>query len=165
MNKIKHLDPLPLSDFSTELVANPTETPPVTLSGSPVEPEYNSIEKAFHKWSKPYTGMQLMDMEKSSHGRAFIAGWKAAMASKEQKFRKKPVEVSATQWFQHGDHYAVTKMPDWVVGYSADNGWIETLEGGHVVKFGDWIITGVQGEHYPCKSDIFEQTYEPANDA
>lgn len=41
------------------------------------------------------------------------------------------------------------------------HGWIDTLEGGHIVCPGDWIITGVQGEHYPCKPDIFESTYEP----
>ncbi len=41
-----------------------------------------------------------------------------------------------------------------------DHGWIDTLEGGHVVCPGDWIIRGVQGELYPCKPDIFEQTYE-----
>ncbi len=29
------------------------------------------------------------------------------------------------------------------------------------VSDGDWIITGVQGEHYPCKPDIFAATYEP----
>lgn len=40
------------------------------------------------------------------------------------------------------------------------HGWIDTLEGGHIVCPGDWIITGVQGEHYPCKPDIFDQTYE-----
>ena len=40
------------------------------------------------------------------------------------------------------------------------HGWIDTLEGGHIVCPGDWIITGVQGEHYPCKPDIFEATYE-----
>lgn len=39
-------------------------------------------------------------------------------------------------------------------------GWIKTLEGGHIVTPGDWIITGVSGEHYPCKPDIFEKTYE-----
>lgn len=43
-----------------------------------------------------------------------------------------------------------------------DHGWIETLEGGHNVCPGDWIITGVQGERYPCKDEIFRQTYEPA---
>lgn len=40
------------------------------------------------------------------------------------------------------------------------HGWIDTLEGGHMVCPGDWIITGVQGERYPCKPDIFEATYE-----
>jgi hypothetical protein len=33
----------------------------------------------------------------------------------------------------------------------------------HEVTPGDWIITGVQGEVYACKPDIFEQTYEPVN--
>ena len=40
-----------------------------------------------------------------------------------------------------------------------NHGWIDTLEGGHIVCPGDWIITGVKGELYPCKPDIFEQTY------
>lgn len=42
------------------------------------------------------------------------------------------------------------------------HGWIDTLEDGHNVCPGDWIITGVQGERYPCKPDIFAATYEPA---
>ena len=87
-------------------------------------------------------------------------------------YRKKPVVVEATQWFKLGDHPAV--LPPHNGGgscynYAAANGisvdltgWIETLEGGHIVLAGDWIITGVQGEHYPCKPDIFEATYEPA---
>jgi len=41
-----------------------------------------------------------------------------------------------------------------------NHGWIDTLEGGHIVCPGDWIITGVKGEHYPCKPDIFQMTYE-----
>lgn len=41
-----------------------------------------------------------------------------------------------------------------------DHGWIDTLEGGHIVCPGDWVITGVKGEQYPCKPDIFEATYE-----
>ena len=40
------------------------------------------------------------------------------------------------------------------------HGWIDTLEGGHTVCPGDWIITGVKNEVYPCKSDIFAATYE-----
>lgn len=43
-----------------------------------------------------------------------------------------------------------------------NHGWIDTKEGGHIVCPGDWIITGVQGERYPCKPDIFAATYEPA---
>lgn len=41
-----------------------------------------------------------------------------------------------------------------------DHGWIDTLEGGHIVCPGDWVITGVKGEHYPCKPDIFDVTYD-----
>jgi len=40
-------------------------------------------------------------------------------------------------------------------------GYIETLEGNHHVIAGDWIITGVKGEKYPCKDEIFKATYEP----
>jgi hypothetical protein len=42
------------------------------------------------------------------------------------------------------------------------HGFIDTLEGGHIVCVGDYIITGVQGERYPCKPDIFGLTYERA---
>lgn len=45
-----------------------------------------------------------------------------------------------------------------------DHGWIDTLEGGHIVCPGDWVITGVHGERYPCKPDIFEKTYEKVID-
>lgn len=41
-----------------------------------------------------------------------------------------------------------------------DHGFIDTLEGGFKVCPGDWIITGVKGENYPCKPDIFDATYE-----
>jgi hypothetical protein len=72
------------------------------------------------------------------------------------KYRKKPVVIEATQWMRHGDHPIVeTISPDSL------NGWIQTLEGGHIVSPGDYIITGVKGEHYPCKPDIFTMTYEP----
>ena len=45
-----------------------------------------------------------------------------------------------------------------------DHGWIDTLEGGHIVCPGDWIITVIAGEMYPCKPDIFEKTYEPVEE-
>ena len=41
-----------------------------------------------------------------------------------------------------------------------EHGWIDTLEGGHTVCYGDWIITGIKDEKYPCKPDIFQATYE-----
>ncbi len=41
------------------------------------------------------------------------------------------------------------------------HGWIDTKEGGHIVCPGDMIITGVKGERYPCKPDIFRETYVP----
>lgn len=40
------------------------------------------------------------------------------------------------------------------------HGWIDTLEGGHTVCPSDWIITGVKGEMYPVKDEIFNATYE-----
>lgn len=83
------------------------------------------------------------------------------------KYRKKPVVIEATQWFKMGDHPMVYE----VMGNAERiNGWIamtptgcyeiKTLEGRMTVSEGDWIITGVKGEHYPCKPDIFEMTYE-----
>jgi hypothetical protein len=56
------------------------------------------------------------------------------------KFRKKPVIVDAVQ--------------------TAVEVKIVTLEGTMTASPGDWIITGVKGEQYPCKQDIFEMTYE-----
>ena len=40
---------------------------------------------------------------------------------------------------------------------------IHTLEGDMIVGDGDYVITGVKGERYPCKPDIFELTYELVN--
>lgn len=59
------------------------------------------------------------------------------------KFRKKPVVIDA---------YQTDKEMD-----------IETLEGTMHANVGDWIITGVKGEKYPCAPDVFEQTYTPVN--
>lgn len=39
---------------------------------------------------------------------------------------------------------------------TAHNSWLP-------LAVGDWVIKGVQGEFYPCKPDIFEATYEPAD--
>lgn len=80
------------------------------------------------------------------------------------KYRKKPVTIEATQWFKPGDHPKVVEIPaERFPAWMPTHGWIETLKGGHIVAPGDWIITGVAGEHYPCKPDIFAQTYEAAD--
>lgn len=79
------------------------------------------------------------------------------------KFRKKPVVVEAEQWFP-GKHV------DGVVQIGVNETTLEpvygvhTLEGVIACSPGDYIITGVKGEKYPCKPDIFEQTYEPVAD-
>ena len=75
------------------------------------------------------------------------------------KYRKKPVVIEAIQWFKPGDHLGVKPLYNFT-----GTGWIHTLEGGHEVTPGDWIITGVKGEHYPCKPDIFAMTYEPVEE-
>lgn len=86
------------------------------------------------------------------------------------KFRKKPVVVEAMQYT--GDHLIV----HWIAqGFGSDGItsrvreedqelYISTLEGEMHISVGDWIIKGVAGEFYPCKPDIFEQTYEPAEE-
>lgn len=83
-----------------------------------------------------------------------------------RRFRKKPVVIEAVQVGPH-------PQPDWFkaardrgdIYYEAGSGdaMIETLEGVMRARPGDWIIQGVKGEIYPCKPDIFEQTYEPVD--
>lgn len=103
-------------------------------------------------------------------------------------YRKKPVVIEATQWFKNGDHpddnscpispedpnlsegelvryYRTPEFDGHIACKHCGNimhyhGWIETLKGGHIVCPGDYVITGVKGERYPCKPDIFAQTYE-----
>jgi hypothetical protein len=71
------------------------------------------------------------------------------------KYRKKSIVVEAVQWFEDGDH---SKVKPWEE--KAGYGWIKTLEGGHVVTPGDWIVKGIKGEFYAVKPDIFFETYE-----
>ncbi len=66
------------------------------------------------------------------------------MKDKVRKFRKKPVIIEAYK--------------------TNEELMIQTLEGKMKASPGDWIITGVHGEKYPCKPDIFEKTYEPIED-
>lgn len=90
-------------------------------------------------------------------------------------YRKKPVTIQAMQW--DGTPQGATPIIDWVLaGDGTANYWgpgewfeeapdaaylaIRTLEGQVLASPGDFIIRGVQGEFYPCKPDIFQETYE-----
>lgn len=72
---------------------------------------------------------------------------------------KVPREGAVVRYFRHPkfDGKEKCKICDNIMNV---HGWIDTLEGGHIVCPNDWIITGVKGENYPCKPDIFEATYE-----
>ncbi len=80
------------------------------------------------------------------------------------KFRKKPVVIEAEQWWPNKPVAGVIYPPPEEISkrlvMTVEVGYIDTLEGGHLVNPGDWIITGIKGEKYPCKPDIFEATYE-----
>ena len=88
------------------------------------------------------------------------------------RFRKKPVVIEAFKWTAD---VTQTEDPDWIIEALKDGSVeivndgtrnvqlaISTLEGTMIASRGDYIIKGVQGEIYPCKPDIFEQTYEIA---
>jgi hypothetical protein len=105
------------------------------------------------------------------------------------KFRKRPVEIEARQMPIAPDAPAAMEIYQWIeqntlgsfepmAVITGKKPWpasgvtidprdgrmiIATLEGGHWVDLGNWVIRGVQGEFYPCRADIFEQTYEPAD--
>ena len=98
------------------------------------------------------------------------------------KYRKKPVIIEAVQYIKGKEVPAIDflggyNINDHVPGNCAvhetgiaifQSNWadqsvsitIKTLEGNMEVSDGDYIIKGIQGEFYPCKPEIFEQTYE-----
>lgn len=81
------------------------------------------------------------------------------------KYKKKPVAIDAIQWT--GDNIDELRELDGFTEVHArlgDKLIIHTLEGDHRADIGDYIIRGVRGEFYPCKKDIFEETYEPADE-
>ena len=85
------------------------------------------------------------------------------------KFRKKPIVIEAEQY--HGQpiegvctHWGCEDLRRYrstsdYGGFIAPH--VHTLEGALMVDDGDWIITGIEGEKYPCKDSIFRATYEP----
>lgn len=98
-----------------------------------------------------------------------------------KKYRKKPVVVEAFQmtkkrrednsewpnwlneaWNKDFSESSAVSCEDYPNSNGKDRLVINTLEGQHTVNWNDWIIKGIKGELYPCKPDIFEQTYELA---
>jgi hypothetical protein len=92
------------------------------------------------------------------------------------KYRKRPIVIEAMQVPAYSqekkpDSLAWARLLRWIADCRGE--WltvdyhgieIKTLEGVMLARPGDWIIRGVAGEIYPCKPDIFEATYELAED-
>ena len=78
------------------------------------------------------------------------------------KYRKKPVEVEAIQLTKDNmiEVLSFCNSNDIVASNEDGQLSIRTLEGTMIASVNDYIIRGVKGEIYPCKPDIFEQTYD-----
>lgn len=75
------------------------------------------------------------------------------------KYRKIPVEIEAIKWT--GDNLpAVQEFTEGRAFLLRGELVTNTLEGIQTSRRGDYIVRGVCGEYYPCRADIFEQTYE-----
>lgn len=87
-------------------------------------------------------------------------------SSAAQRFRKRPVVIEAVEFT--GSNW--NELTAFFGSKSGEGKWqaagrliyIYTLEGKMIADKHDWIVRGVQGEFYPVKPDIFEETYEPA---
>ena len=97
------------------------------------------------------------------------------MSDGARLYRKRPVLVQAIQWTGDnlkqiiaftGLHESANKWSweEYEAVVHTDGLKIFTLEGTMSASPGDWIIKGVAGEFYPCKPDIFEATYELAEE-
>ena len=78
-----------------------------------------------------------------------------------KSYRKKPITIQAIQWTGKNkkEIYSFAGIEALAVNNS-DELVIHTLEGNMIAFKDDYIIRGVKGEFYPCKPDIFEETYE-----
>lgn len=82
-----------------------------------------------------------------------------------KRYRKKPVIIEAFYYRDRGDDFNLMRWCDEIGGsrqieFGDSGAVIKTLEGDMMASPGDYIIRGVKGELYPCKPDIFAQTYE-----
>jgi len=82
------------------------------------------------------------------------------------KYRKRPVVIDAIQWTGKNLEECQVFLGDSYMNFAERHPGgiseihIRTLEGKHLASCGDYLIRGVKGEHYACKPDIFDMTYE-----
>ena len=81
-------------------------------------------------------------------------------------FRGRPVLISALQWTEN---VSMSELSDFANGLVQLNDvdrvfrvYDRVRDRWAAFEYGDWIIRGTQGEFYPCRSDVFEAMYEPA---
>jgi hypothetical protein len=86
------------------------------------------------------------------------------------RYRKRPVEVEAEQWFPGKDVPGVRHFAGSAAKSPGDLGlsecwFVVTIHGQHAyLTPGDWVITESDGvHHYPCKPDEFARIYEPCD--
>ena len=80
------------------------------------------------------------------------------------KFRKKSIVIEAVQYVEKGKHVkGICTCYCLPVG-EGNAAHVHTIHANQAIllEVGDWVIPEQDGKHYyPCKPDIFEQTYEP----
>lgn len=84
------------------------------------------------------------------------------------KYRKRPITIDAFPYegqLSNLPIWAAEALASGILHYTGPDLCVKTLEGELIVSPGDYIIRGVAGELYPCKPDIFHQTYESAEDS
>jgi hypothetical protein len=74
-------------------------------------------------------------------------------------YRKKPVTIEAVEYTGLNSAEIESFTGQQVGKETGKPIMIKTLEGQHIASLGDFIIKGVKGEFYPCKPDIFAETY------
>ena len=106
------------------------------------------------------------------------------MDNRPNRYKKKPVIIEAFQ-FTADSRTNNSQWPDWLhsawqkepsqegavfliknENENRDGGgayFCKTLEGIHKIALNDYIIRGIKGEIYPCKTDIFKMTYDPVD--
>lgn len=87
----------------------------------------------------------------------------------KKKIPVQAVQIPENDFVKEGTNWLRDKAPQWlvdncalgIVRYSEEGMIVSTLEGDMLCPWGSYIVCGVKGELYPCRRDVFEETYEP----